>query len=385
MIPGRVARRVAVLVLCAPLAVLAQEYRELNVKKGRIVGDQYLAGETVDVHGEVKGDLSMAGLQAGLDGVVSGDVNAVGFLVHVGGVVGDDVRALGGKVIVQGWVGDGLLVAGGEISLSRGTRVGGNAILGGRRIVDLGDVDGNLDAAGSYVEIDGDVTGAVRIHSDEVVIGPKARLAGDLRVTGANPPRIAEGARIGGKVTVSAPARQSLGSWVVDSARAALMQIGMLLLVWAWMALAPSLARDAAVLEWRSPWFAETLGVAAVAGLPLAALLLALTVLGIPVAMAAAAAWVLLVLAGYSSTALCLGNWMRGRTRRLSDAPRPRERLLWTLAALLVLRGAAALPWVGWLVTLGAVLAGAGGVARAAQLAHARGKVSRAPPGPAAA
>jgi hypothetical protein len=327
----------------------------------------------------------MAGLQAGLDGVVSGDVNAVGLLVHVGGEVGDDVRALGGKVIVQGWVGDGLLVAGGEISLTRGTRVGGDAILGGRRIVDLGDVGGNLQAAGSYVEVDGDVAGTARIRSDEVVIGPRARLLGDLVVTGANPPRIVDGARIGGKVTVVAPAPTTLGERAVAAARAALMQIGMLLLAWAWMALAPSLARDASALEWRSPWFAETLGVAAVAGLPLAAVLLALTVLGMPLAMAAAAAWVLLVLAGYSSTALCLGGWMRRRTRRLPDAPRTRERLLWTLAALLVLRGAAALPFVGWVVTVGAVLAGAGGVARAAQLAHARARVSREPPGPAAA
>ncbi len=385
MTAGRATRLAVALALCGPVAAPAQEYRELNVKKGRIVGDQYLAGATVDVHGEVKGDLTMAGLQAGLDGTVSGDVNAAGFLVRVGGVVGDDVRALGGRVIVQGWVGDGLLVAGGEISLTRGTRVGGNAILGGRRIVNLGDVDGNLDAAGSYVEIDGDVSGVVRIHSDEVVIGPKARLAGDLRVTGANPPRIADGARIGGAVTVSAPGRQSLGAWGVDAARAMLIQIGMLLLAWAWTALLPALARDAAALEWRSPWFAETLGIAAVAGLPLAALLLAMTVLGIPVAMAAAAAWVLLVLAGYSSTALCLGSWLRSRIRRLPGDPGSRERLLWTLVALIVLRAAAALPWVGWLVTVGAVLAGAGAVARAAQLAHARGRGARAPPGPAAA
>ena len=276
---------VAALALCLPLAVLAQEYRELNVKKGRLAGDQYLAGTTVDVHGSVEGDLTMAALQAGLDGTVSGDVNAAGLLVHVGGVVGDDVRALGGKVIVQGWVGDGLLVAGGEISLTRGTRVGGNAILGGRRIVDLGDVAGNLDAAGAYVEIDGDVTGVARIRSDDVVIGPRARLRGDLVVTGARPPRIADGAVVGGKVTVVAPSPRTLGAWVVAAARAALMQIGMLLLAWAWLALAPGLARDAVAMEWRSPWFAETLGIAAVFGLPLASVLLALTVVGIPVAI----------------------------------------------------------------------------------------------------
>lgn len=383
--PGPAWRRsLAALALCVAMGAAAQEYRELNVKKGTLVGDQYLAGATVDVHGRVEGDLTMAGLQAGLDGTVSGDVNAAGFLVHVGGVVGDDVRALGGKVVVQGWVGDGLLVAGGEIALTRGTRVAGDAILGGRRIVDLGDVDGDLHAAGAYVEIGGDVAGATRIHSDEVVIGPKARLRGDLVVTGANPPRIAEGARIAGKVSVAAPGRRTLGAWAVAGARAALMQLGMLLLAWAWMALAPGLARDAAALEWRSPWFAETLGIAAVVGLPIASVLLALTVVGIPVAIGTASVWTLLVLAGYSSTALCLGSWMRGRVRPSPGDPRLGERLLWTLVALFLLRGAAELPWVGWVVTVAAVLAGAGAVARAAQLARARGRVRPTTPGPAA-
>ena len=385
MTPGDAVRLAAVLALCGPAAGLAQEYQELNVKKGRLVGDQILAGATVDVHGSVEGDLTMAALQAGLDGTVSGDVTAAGLLVHVGGVVGDDVRALGGRVIVQGWVGDGLLVAGGEVSLARGTRVGGNAILGGRRIVDLGDVAGNLEAAGSYVEIDGDVAGVARIRSDDVVIGPRARLRGDLVVTGARPPRIADGAVVGGKVTVVAPSPRTLGEWGVAAARAALVQIGMLLLALAWMALAPALARDAAAMEWRSPWFAETLGVAAVFGLPLASVLLALTVVGIPAAIGLGSAWILLVLAGYSSTALCLGGWMRGRTRRWPDPPRTGERMLWTLAALLLLRVAGELPWIGWLVTAGAVLAGAGAVARAAQLAHARGRLGRAPPGQASA
>jgi cytoskeletal protein CcmA (bactofilin family) len=383
--PGRAAWLAAALALCAPVAALAQEYQELNVKKGRLVGDQILAGATVDVHGSVEGDLTMAALQAGLDGTVSGDVTAAGLLVHVGGVVVDDVRALGGRVIVQGWVGDGLLAAGGEISLMRGTRVGGNAILGARRIVDLGDVAGSLDAAGAYVEIDGDVAGAARIRSDDVVIGPRARIRGDLVVTGARPPRIADGAVVGGKVTVTAPSSRTLGEWGVAAARAALMQIGMLLLVWAWTAVAPALARDAAAMEWRSPWFAETLGIAAVFGLPLASVLLALTVVGIPVAIGMGSAWILLVLAGYSSTALCLGGWMRDRSRRRPGPQRRGERMLWVLAALLLLHLAGELPWVGWMVTLGAVLAGAGAVARAVQLAHARGRASRPPPGPVSA
>jgi len=159
----------------------------------------------------------------------------------------------------------------------------------------------------------------------------------------------------------------------------------MLLLAWAWMALAPSMAREAAAFEWRSPGRAEAMGIAAVFGLPLVAVLLAVTVVGIPVAVGVASAWVLLVLVGYSTTAICLGAWLRARVRGAARGPDFRARLLWTLVALLLLRGVAALPWIGWVVTLGAVLAGAGAVARAAQAAHARARVSRVPPDPAGA
>jgi len=363
----------------------AQEFQELLVKKGTLHGDQYLAGGTVDVHGRVEGDLTMAGAQAGLDGVVTGDVAAIGGLVHVGGVVGDDVRVLGGKVIVEGWVGDGLLAGGGEITLTRGTRVGGNAILGGRRVIDLGDVDGNLTVAGQYVEVAGDVGGRTTIRAEEVVIGPKARLSGDLLVRSPNPPLIADGARIAGKVVLEAPGAQGFGERLREVLRAAAMQVGLLLVAWAWMAAAPRLSREAAVLEWRRLLLVQGIGVAVVVGLPILAALLALTVVGIPVAVGIASVWAVLLLAGYASTAICLGIWLRARRSGAAADPTLARSLLWTFLALLLLRGAEALPWVGSAVTVGAIVFGAGAVARAAQEAHGRGRVSRGPPGPAAA
>jgi cytoskeletal protein CcmA (bactofilin family) len=363
----------------------AQEFGELLVKKGILHGDQYLAGGTVDVHGTVEGDLSMAGVQAGLDGRVTGDVAAVGVLVHVGGIVGDDVRALGGKVIVEGWVGDGLLAAGGEVLLTRGTRVGGTAMLAGRRVTVLGDVEGDLLAVGEVVELAGDVRGSTSIRSDEVIVGPKAKLLGDLVVRGSKPPRIAPGAFVGGRVVVEEPGPIGLLARLRGIVGAAAMQVGLLLVAWAWMALAPRLSRESVVLEWRGFPAVAGIGLAVAFGLPIVAGLLAITVVGIPVAVGTAAVWALLMLAGYSSTAVCLGDWLASRGRGgVPDASLGR-RLLRTFLALLLLRAAAAVPWVGAAVTVGAVVVGAGAVARAAQEAHQRGRISRGPPGPAAA
>jgi hypothetical protein len=380
--------RAAVLLAGALLAAggaSAQEFGDLIVKKGLLRGDQYLAGGTVDVHGKVEGDLVMAAAQAGLDGIVTGDVAAIGALVHVGGIVGDDVRALGGRVIVQGIVGDGLLVGGGEITLTRGTRIGGNAILGGRRVVDLGDVDGDLLVAGQYVEIAGDVRGRTTIRAEEVVIGPKARLYGDLVVRSPNPPRIADGARIAGRVVLDAPPAPSFAQRLGGVAWAAALQIGLLLVARAWMFFAPRLSREAAAVEWRKMGLVLGIGVSVAFGLPLVAVLLAITVVGIPLAIGVAAIWAVLLLAGYVSTAICLGNWLRTRRVGGRGGGRLGASLVWTLLALLFLRAAEAIPWIGPVVTAGAVLVGAGAVARAAQVAHERGRVSGEPPAPAAA
>jgi hypothetical protein len=263
--------------------------------------------------------------------------------------------------------------------------VGGDAILGGRRIVDLGDVGGNLMAAGQYVEVAGDVGGRTTIRADEVVIGPKARLAGDLLVSSPNPPRIAQGAKIAGKVVLDAPGAKGPWQRVREVLRAAAAQVGLLLVAWAWIAAAPRVSREAIAVEWRRLWLVPGIGVAVGFGLPLVAALLALTVVGIPLAIGVAAAWALLLLAGYASTAICLGEWFRSRTGRGASGATLGRTLLWTFLALLVLRAAEALPWVGTAVTVGAIAFGAGAVALVAQRAHRRGRISRGPPGPDAA
>jgi uncharacterized membrane protein YedE/YeeE len=134
-------------------------------------------------------------------------------------------------------------------------------------------------------------------------------------------------------------------------------------------------------VEWRKMGLVLGIGVSVAFGLPLVAVLLAITVVGIPLAIGVAAIWAVLLLAGYVSTAICLGNWLR--TRR--GGGRPGASLVWTLLALLFLRAAEAIPWIGPVVTAGAVLVGAGAVARAAQVAHERGRISGEPPAPAAA
>jgi hypothetical protein len=64
------------------------------------------------------------------------------------------------------------------------------------------------------VEIAGDVRGRTTIRAEEVVIGPKAWLYGDLVVRTPNPPRTADGAQIVGKVVLDAPPPLGFAKWL---------------------------------------------------------------------------------------------------------------------------------------------------------------------------
>jgi hypothetical protein len=366
------AAALAVALCSAPRLATPQDTGEVVVREGRLAGNQYLAGGSVDVLGAVDGNLAAAGGQVGVGGAVSGDVLAAGALVYVGGAVGGDVRALGGRVLVTGPVGGDVLAAGGEVVLRRHASIDGRALLGAGRVRVLGRIGRGLLAGGEVVEIDGAVGGDVRVRARYVSLGPGARIEGDLVVDGGATPRIDPAARIRGRVRVEAPQGEGARGVLGKVLRAAALQLGMLLAAWAWLVLAPGVAREAGRVARSEPTLSLGLGVAVLLGLPLAAVALAITVVGIPVAVAAGAAWLLAGVAGYCAAAVRLGDGLRTVARREPPRLLLGTRLAWTLLALLLLRALEAIPVLGPAVAITALVLGTGAVARAVQLLRAR-------------
>ena len=366
------------------LAAPARSQQAANVVEtaGEVLGDQYLAGRLVKVGGRVRGDVFAAGSGVSVAGDVEGDVAAVAGRVEVGGRVADDVRVAGAQVHLRARVGDEVVAAGGEVVLHRESQVAGRALLAGRHVVVDGSVGRGVEAAGERVEVEGEVAGDVAVAAEHVSLGPRARIGGSLTVRSAEPPRIAEGARIAGPVTIVGARAGGTGGWFGSLLRAVAIQVGLFLLAWAWLVLAPGLARGAVQAARREAALAVGFGVAVLFGLPVLALALAVTFVGLPLAAGAAALWVLVALTGWVSSAVCLGDWLRERAARGADRLGPR--LLGVAAALALLRLLAAVPVAGWAVVAGALTLGAGGVARAAQLAHARARGEAAAGGPAA-
>ena len=156
------------------------------------------AGALVTVNTTSTGDVSIAGAQVAFSGSVGGNLKAAGAVVDVTGNVTGNAE-IGGAVAKVGLTTGGhLFVGGASITVAPGTDVRGEMQVFGAVVVISGHVGGPVQAGGAVVTFDAQADGAVDIAGNRVIIGPNARIGGDLTVRSPNAPEIAASATISG-------------------------------------------------------------------------------------------------------------------------------------------------------------------------------------------
>jgi len=164
-------------------------------------GDYFAAGGTIEVSGTVKGDVYVVGSQIIVDGHVLGSVIATGGSVEIAGTVDGNVRIAGGQIEINGTVGRNVTAIGGNIQFVSKTLVGGNAVLTGGIVDVSGQIKGDLTLSASNARLLGDVGRNVHAYAGELRVGSKVDIGGNLDYSSSAPARIDSSARIGGKVT----------------------------------------------------------------------------------------------------------------------------------------------------------------------------------------
>ncbi|MDD2753864.1 MAG: hypothetical protein PHT44_04630 [Candidatus Portnoybacteria bacterium] len=171
------------LALFLPMAAGAAEFRQGdNVNFSETIRDNvYAAGGTVTIAGTIDGDLYVGGGTITIMGTVTKDVIVGGGTVIITGRVGDDLRVGGGNITIGGSVGGELLAGGGSVSVLPGAMIGKSAFIGG----------GNTNMAGS-------VSGNLKIGGDSIILGPEARVAGNFDYYSSKEATINSSAKING-------------------------------------------------------------------------------------------------------------------------------------------------------------------------------------------
>lgn len=193
---------IAVSLAFSASAAMVRTGEKYTLGAGESVGENlYVGSADINISGDVRGDLMAGGGNIMVTGQNYRDVMLLGGSITVLGPTSDDLRMAGGNLVIGKSVGGDLTVAGGNIHLLSDAIVGGEMIAVGGNITVDGTVTKDLAVMGGDLTINGKVLGNVRIQSiQKLTIGSGAVINGKLTYASANDAVIMEGAKITGAV-----------------------------------------------------------------------------------------------------------------------------------------------------------------------------------------
>lgn len=164
-----------VLALLAPVAAQAAEVGEaggkfrtgdsVEVPEGETFSENlYAFAGTIEVNGTLDGDLVASGGSISIDGTVTGDVTVAGGQLTVNGEVEGDIRFAGGQLQVDGPVDGDVAVVGGSVDLDGD--IGSDVLFGAGQVNIGGDVAGQIYGGAGDYERTGTVAGAEDVSLD---------------------------------------------------------------------------------------------------------------------------------------------------------------------------------------------------------------------------
>ncbi len=206
------------------------------IKEGEIVPDDlYAFGNTIRIDGTIQGDLYAFAreITIGPKGHITGDVVVAGQIVDIQGQVDDDVRAAGQIIRISGpEVGDDVIAAGFSIEQTAENLIHGTFVAGAYQVLLAGQIGEDALIGANGLEIQGHIMGNVRANVGErsnapnapftaffgapnieipqvplgLTIADNAVIEGDLTYQALEEAKIAPNATIRGQITHKLPA-----------------------------------------------------------------------------------------------------------------------------------------------------------------------------------
>jgi cytoskeletal protein CcmA (bactofilin family) len=330
---------------------------------GAVINQDYFAyGERVEISGTVNGDVYVAGGQVLVDGRINGDLLAAGGTITIAGSVSQDVRVVGGQITLNGSVGRNLTVAGGDVDLSESAVVAGGLVSAGGRVRLAAPIGAGARIAAGSVIVSGPVRGNLDVMTGDLRLTSKAAVSGGLTYWSQERASIDSGAKVGGGVTrkalpeISRPRAESLlgalaGVVIVAKlvSAASTLILGLLLIY-----LFPGYTQSTVSTLSARPAASFALGLVALIVTPVAAIMLLVTVLGLPIGLMAIALYLVAIFLVRVFVIMWLGRALLSwGGREVRDG--------WALVVGVVVYSVVTLiPFVGGGVALAAIVFGLG-------------------------
>ena len=256
-----------------------------------------------------------------VNGVVNGSVMAAGRTVNINGDVGHAVRAVVETININGNVSGDVMVAGGDVNIASTARVGGDLLFGAGIARIDGLIEGDIKGGGSEVTISNGVKGNIALKVESLTILPTANIQGDLTYTCEEEADIQSGAQIGGMTTHNLPEVKEkrakpfpfvLFSGIGGKVTGFIMALiaGLVIIL-----LAPRRLTSIAESIRSRPGASAGWGALILFVTPIAAIIVCITIIGIPVGLIALALWGIAIYLAQIPVGLFIGRWIIGRFR----------------------------------------------------------------------
>ncbi|HLH30222.1 MAG TPA: zf-HC2 domain-containing protein [Terriglobia bacterium] len=336
--------------------------KPVSVPAGETIDDTLVVmGESaVDIEGTVNGDLIALARDVRVKGTVKGNVVSFAERTEIDGTVEGSILGTGGLVEVRGNVARNLYGLAGSVAISEGAHIDGNAsMFVGEATLD-GSVGKDFNAYSARATGWGPFQRSMFSHGAVIQILSHARVGRNVyaKVAESESAIVDPAAAIKGQksiaVTPVPPSRYTTASFYVRQTiwMAAAFVFGLGLL-WA----VPGLGRFQ-VGSGQDLLVTGGIGLAAAVVPPVAALLISLTLVGLPLGLLTAAVWIAALYTSKIVIAAFLGRSLL-QNRGLSESSMP----VTLLAGLVLVFFSVNLPYVGGVINFLLVILGLGGVA----------------------
>ncbi len=326
----------------------------LTIGVGEVVEDDvYLFGDVVTINGLVRGDAVIFCREAIIDGTIEGSLLVFAETIRIDGEIVGTARGGANSIFFSGTTSRDLMMAANTLSISG--KVGQDLFGAGNSITVTGSIGRDILASMNRLVIDAPVGGNVNAYTSDLVLGPRAVVSVGITYTSGNEAAIDGNAVISGQLKrLDPPAEQAVsgtGRSVWSFIRPILSLLALALLM---VLIFPGLTSGTAGMIGEKPGPSAGYGALVFFGAPLAAVILLITIIGIPISLISILLYIVLlytarVFAGYYLASIFF--------KRISKELHP----VWiALSGVLVLALLIKIPYLGWLINLAAVIFASG-------------------------
>jgi cytoskeletal protein CcmA (bactofilin family) len=327
----------------------------VTIEKGQTVENTIFAsGRTVDISSEVKGDVFCAGQNVTVSGTIHGDVICAAQTVHVSGLVEGDVRLAGQTVTVGGEIKGNASVAAQSFNLESSGKIDGDVSLGSGEGTFNGVVGRDVAASAEHIFISSQVGRDIKGNISRLVLSSSASVQGNIDYASNNSIERAEGSVVNGKITRSDVKNEDSNKGAVFGFAAGWFVYLFLAMLFMSMALAlvfPRLLHNVTDEARSSVLRVLLVGFLANFLVPFLILLVAITIIGLPLALLLGLLWLVILLLSGPLTGYYIGRLL---------LPNSRSPLLIMLVGATVLLVLYFIPLIGLLALAFAVWIGSG-------------------------